>query len=188
MGLRRAYWRLRRAATKALAFWTLAAATAGLYMVMSFWSLPQIDLGENLKPFDMRYFGYTIDQADAYLSALSPVQVAFYRNVQHTLDLFFPPLWALTLFFAIAALAPRWLGAWRWALAAIALPTAFLDWQENFAVGRMLAVGAGKLSEELVQPASQWTVLKFGLNFTVLALLLVLLVARGLAKLRAARA
>lgn len=164
---------------RALAFWILAAAAATLYLVMTFWSLPQVNLGEKLKPFDLRYFGYTLDQAKEYVSALAPVQVAFYRDVQHTLDLFFPPLWALTLFFAIAALAPRRLGAWRWALAAVALPTAFFDLQENFAVGRMLAVGADRLTEELVQPASQWTVLKFGLNFVVLALLLVLLVGRA---------
>jgi hypothetical protein len=170
---------------RAVAFWALAAATAGLYLVMAASSLPQLDVGGELKPFDLRLWGYTLEQATAYLTCLSPEQVAFYRDVQHTLDLFFPVLWTLTLFFAIAALAPRATGGWKWVLAALALPLAFFDLQENFAVDRMLAAGADGLTADLVQEASGWTVLKFGMTGVVLMLLLVLLARWGLARLLA---
>lgn len=164
---------------KIAAFWVLFVGTMAIYLVMVLWSLPQLSAAAGgLAPFDLR-FGYTLAEAQQFLAALPPEQNAFYRHTQHLLDLFFPPLWSLMLFFAIAALAPRVIGPWKWVLAALALPLAVFDLLENFAVDRMLTAGADDLTPELANTASQWTTLKAGLTTVVMTLLLVLLVTKG---------
>lgn len=169
---------------KVASFWVLFGVTMAIYLAMVLWSLPLLSAATGgLAPFDLR-FGYSLAEAQAFLAALPPEQNAFYANTQHLLDLVFPPLWSLTLFFAIAALAPPAIGAWKWALAALALPLAFFDLMENFAVDRMLAAGADGLTPELVQAASRWTMLKAGLTTLVLTLLLILLIAYWVRRLR----
>ncbi|MCP4382693.1 MAG: hypothetical protein GY798_14955 [Hyphomicrobiales bacterium] len=161
-----------------IAFWGLLVVTVAVYVAMVAWSLPFIaaDAG-GLIPFDMQPTGYGFDAALAFVGGLSPEGVAFYLDVQHSLDLIYPALLAATLFFAIAELARNRTGRWRWLLAAAAIPGAIFDWLENSAVATMLAAGPDGLTPEMVETASRWTILKSG--FTTLAMAIVVVLIAG---------
>ena len=95
-------------------FWGLFGLTFAIYAAMLGWSLPVVAAAAGgLVPFDMRPGGYGFADAHAFLVALSPEGARFYVNIQQKLDIAYPGLLALTLLFAIAALLPRRLGAWR---------------------------------------------------------------------------
>lgn len=163
---------------KRLAFWILFAVTLAVYAVMLVWTLPAITAAAGgLPPFDMRPGGYGFEDAQAFLAALSAEGRTLYLGPQHMLDLAYPALITLTLFFAIASLLPgRW-GALRWVVALPALAIAVFDYLENMAVTAMLEAGPDRLTPDLVATASGWTVLKSGVSTVVMsALLLVLLV------------
>ena len=169
--------------------WLLAAATLAVYLIMVAWTLPMISAGAGgLAPFDLRPTGYTFDEAKAFLSALTPDASAFYRDVQHRLDLFFPGLLGVTVYFAIAGLLPARLGRWRFVLPLPVALAALFDWAENAAVSRMLAAGAEGITPELVAEASRWSVLKAGASTIAYTALLALLVFKGVVWLRRRRA
>jgi hypothetical protein len=168
-----------------IAFWVLFAVTLGVYLVMVAWSLPAVsDAAVGLAPFDMRPGGYSFDEAKAFLSALSPEGADFYRNVQQRFDLFYPALSAATLFFAIAVLAPKSWGVWRWVAALTAVPGAVGDYLENHAVAGMLALGADGITPGVVARASMWTLVKSSFTTLAMAILLLLLILSGVRKLR----
>ncbi|MBO6719962.1 MAG: hypothetical protein JJ913_18560 [Rhizobiaceae bacterium] len=166
-------------------FWLLSAATLVLYLVMVKWSLPYIaSEAGGLAAFDMRPVGYTFDDAHAFLAALSDAGNAFYRDVQHQLDLLFPGLLAAWLFLTIAALLPSRLGYWRYVIAAPVILTAVFDWAENGAVAGMLAAGTDGLTEEMVRTANGWTIAKATASTVAYTALLVLLIWKGVARWR----
>src|SRR5262245_31693213 len=120
-------------------FWVLFAATLVVYAAMLGWSLPTVSAAAGgLPPFDLRPGGYSLEEAQQFLTALSPDGAAFYLDVQHMLDMLYPPLSSLTMFFALAWLLPRGLGVWRFAFAAPALVIAVFDHFEDAAVTAML--------------------------------------------------
>ena len=172
-----------------LAFWLLFLVTVAVYGAMVAWTLPTIaaDAG-GLIPFDLQPTGYGYDGALAFVGALSPTGVAFYLEVQHSLDLVYPALLAATLFFAIAALAKSRTGRWRWLLAATALPGALFDWLENSAVATMLAAGPDGLTPEMVTTASRWTVLKSGFTTLAMAVVVVLIIGHAVQWVRGRKA
>ncbi len=134
-------------ARRTVAFWILFAITAALYIVMIAWSLPEVSKAAGgLAPFDIRPHGYSLEEAKAFVAALSPDGKAFYLDVQERLDLFYPALLSATLFFAIYLLVPAGWGAWRWVLALAAIPSAVFDYLENHAVAAMLGLGADALT------------------------------------------
>jgi hypothetical protein len=152
-------------------FWTCFAAAMAIYTIMIRWSLPAItDAAGGLAPFDMRPLGYTLADAKAFLTAIDPGTIKFYRDVQLTLDLFFPALITISLFLGIYLVLPTRFGAWRWAIAALPLPIAPFDCLENKLIGVMLASGPEKITADLVSTASRWTVLKS--SFTTASILL----------------
>ena len=166
-------------------FWLLSAATMVLYLAMVLWSLPYIaSEAGGLAAFDMRPIGYTFDDAHAFIAALSEEGSAFYRDVQHRLDLLFPGLMAVWLFFTIATLLPARLGYWRYAIAAPVILTAVFDWSENLAVAGMLAAGADGLTEEMVRTANGWSIAKATASTVAYTALLVLLIWKGVARRR----
>lgn len=169
-------------------FWLLAAATIGIYLAMVLWSLPHIAAqAGGAMPFDMRSTGYTFDEARAFLAALSPEGSAFYRDVQHRLDIIFPGLMAATVYLAIAALLPARLGRWRFLLPLPVVLTAAFDWAENAAVSRMLAAGADGITRDLSEQANRWSVLKAGASAIAYSVLLVLLLGAGFRRFRQRR-
>lgn len=159
------------------AFWILAGATLALYLTIVLWSLPTVAAAAGgLAPFDLRPGGYSFEEVQAFLAALTPEGAAFYDQVQHRLDIFFPALIALTIYFAIAALLPRSLGGWRFVLAAPALLLAPFDWIENAAVGEMLQAGAEGVTTGMANAASGWTQAKSLMTTVVMSALLLLLI------------
>jgi len=156
-----------------LTYWGLFGLTLAVYALMLGWSLPTVSAAAGgLAPFDMRPGGYSHAEAMAFLSALTADGARFYLDVQQRLDIVYPALIALTLFFSIAAMAPRRLGRWRWALAIVALPIAIFDYLENHAIALMIAAGPRGLTPELVAEASRWTVLKSGTTTIAMVILL----------------
>jgi membrane protease YdiL (CAAX protease family) len=165
-------------------FWGLFSLTFAIYATMLGWSLPSIAVAaDGLAPFDMRPGGYSFAEAYAFLAVLSSEGTEFYLNVQRKLDTAYPGLLALTLFFAIAALLPRRIGAWRWIVATIALPVGAFDYIENHAVAQMIEAGATGLTADLVATASQWTMLKSGASTVAMSVVLVLLLWRAARRL-----
>jgi len=152
-------------------FWICFAAAMAIYIAMILWSLPVItEAAGGLAPFDMRPFGYTLVDAQAFLAAIDPETIKFYRNVQLTLDLFYPALITISLVLGIYLLLPARFGAWRWVIAALPLLIAPFDYLENNLIGVMLASGPEMVSTDLVSAASRWTMLKS--SFTTASMLL----------------
>ena len=162
-------------------FWGLFSLTIATYATMLWWSLPTVaGAAGGLVPFDMRPGGYSFAEAQEFLSALTPEGANFYVKSQQKLDLAYPALLALTLFFAIAAKLPRRIGAWRWLVAGIALPVAVFDYLENHSVAQMVDAGPTGITMHLVATASQWTVSKAGASTLAMTLLLILLLWRAM--------
>ena len=162
-------------------FWGLFSLTIATYATMLWWSLPTVaGAAGGLVPFDMRPGGYSFAEAQEFLSALTPEGANFYVKSQQKLDLAYPALLALTLFFAIAAKLPRRIGAWRWLVAGIALPVAAFDYLENHSVAQMVDAGPTGITMHLVATASQWTVSKAGASTLAMTLLLILLLWRAM--------
>lgn len=142
-------------------YWLIFALTMAVYLTMVLWSLPQIAaMAGGLTPFDMRPTGYTVDQATAFLAALSSDGVSFYLNVQHLLDAAYPAMLAVVLAIGaqgLAAARAKWMGILT-GIAAI-LGSAF-DYLENGAVRAMLLAGPEGIDDQIARQASQWTVLK----------------------------
>lgn len=168
-----------------VAFWVLFTMTVAIYLAMVAWSLPLIAAAAGgLTPFDMRPTGYGFDAAHAFLTALSPDGIAFYLEVQHTLDLLYPALLAATLFFAIAGLARDRIGGWRWVLAASVIPGSIFDWLENASVATMLNAGSDGLTSGMVETANRWTALKSLFTTIAMAVLAVLLIGWAVRAIR----
>ena len=157
------------------AFWASFATAAVVYLVMVLWSLPKIAAeAGGAMPFDMRPAGYTLEDAQAFLTALSPEGNAFYRETQHRLDSLYPPLLEATLGLGLWIMAPctsPWLRA---SLALFAVPGMVFDLTENLLVADMLMSQAGSPDAELAMLASAATVLKSVFTTLAMSLLLIL--------------
>ncbi|GGE39817.1 hypothetical protein [Actibacterium pelagium] len=162
-------------------FWILVAVTLGVYLVMVFWSLPLIaEAAGGQTPFDMRPGGYSYDDAQAFLVALSPEGRAFYLSTQHKFDLIYPPLLGLMLGFAL------WhqLGGVPKPLRLISVllcgAVTITDLWENALVAQMLRLDPTDLTTEIVAKASGVTVAKSTLTTIAMGLLLVAICVRAL--------
>ena len=156
-----------------LLFWSILAATLGVYTAMIFWSIPAISAEAGGLPiFDMRPGGYTFAEAQDFLMALTPEGAKFYLRVQHRLDLAYPALLAVATGWAMVLLLPRW--RWRYLLPLVPLPGMVFDYLENRAVSVMLAAGAQGLTPEMVAQASVFSRLKAAFTTLSLGLLLIL--------------
>jgi hypothetical protein len=165
-------------------FWLVFAVMAAIYAVMLIWTLPTISAeAGGLMPFDTRPFGYSFEEAKAFLTALSADGRALYLGEQHFLDLFYPALLAATLILAAIVLTSP--GLLRWLLSVPAALGLVFDYLENRAVGRMLEAGPDGLTETLVSEASRWTVLKSAFTTIAIVAVIVLLVVRFVARRRA---
>lgn len=166
--------------TARLAFWFLAGATLVVYLFMVLLTLPYIQgQAGGLAPFDLRPFGYSFDEAKAFLAALSPEGAAYYLGPQHWLDLVFPALIAATLYCALVVLLRPYMGGGGRFLAALAVFVAVFDWLENRAVAGLLKAGADGITADMVATASRWTALKSGVSTLVYAAVVVLAIIAG---------
>ena len=154
-------------------FWFILALTLADYAIMALWSLPHLLSFSGTPIFDVRFSGYSFEQARDILEALGPEGRAFYQNFQHPLDTAYPALLALSLGLAIFLLLPaRWKAA-RLLLSLVPLPGMIFDYMENADVAALLRTGPDAISPSMVAAASRNTVLKAQLDSTALALLLI---------------
>lgn len=148
-------------------------AATGFFLLMICVSLAHIETLSGLRPFDMRPGGYSVEQANALLSALGSSGRHYYLMRQIPLDLAYPALMALTLVSLL-----KWLrlhevnhrlfriGIWFSILAALA------DYLENFGICVMI-LSWPEISANTVLAASVASIVKSGL--TTAAVLIVLL-------------
>lgn len=88
--------------------WALPLATVAAYAVLVGWFGPQVQAAAGgLTPFDLRVTGYGLNEAQAFLSALTPEGRAIYLGPIRVDDMIFPMLFTLTLCLPLR---------WRWRL------------------------------------------------------------------------
>ncbi|MEA2902789.1 MAG: hypothetical protein QOC56_1303 [Alphaproteobacteria bacterium] len=138
--------------------------SVGLWAFMVFVTLAYLRrVAGGLEPFDLRPFGYDVEEARALLAALSQIGRDYYANVQLQFDTAYPALYALS-----RGLLLLWLTAAgrtsnrplpvpvRLALLALPTATAAFDYLENDGIAAMLAAGP-QAAAELVARTSFWT-------------------------------
>ncbi len=149
--------------------WACFVIAMAIYVTMLVVTLPTLsNMANGLPAFDMRTFGYSVDQANEYLQALSEEGRRYYIDRQLVLDIFYPPLLSLTIFGA---------AMWGWshtrldsklatpASAVISLAITLFDYAENISVYFMLT--AADVPDGLIEAASLMTISKS--SFTILA-------------------
>jgi len=79
--------------TSRIALWVLSISAVFVLMAMNLWTVPIIrtDIGD-LRIFDNRPFGYGLEDAQVFLSALKPEGLELYLGLQRKLDTLFPIL------------------------------------------------------------------------------------------------
>lgn len=116
-----------------------------------------------LMPFDLRATGYSLAEAQAYLTAMTPAGRALYLGPIRLNDTVVPILLTLTLCLPLR----RW--HWGWSVPALAY--GLLDLAENRAVARLIQTGP-QVDGGSVALASALTMAKFVLAAVALVLAL----------------
>ena len=162
-----------------IVFWVLFAATTAIYAVMVMWSLPKIStMAGGLAPFDMRPMGYSLDEATAFLTALTDEGRTFYLSTQHWLDTFYPPLLALTLAIGLRIMSPVQSPAIKLLLVVIPILAMLADLFENTWVSFLLN-SPGYIDAGAVEYANVGTLIKSILTTLTMSLLLLFTSAWG---------
>ena len=156
-------------------FWICFAASAAVYAVMLFWSLPKIAAAAGgLAPFDLRPAGYSLDEAKSFLAALSADGRDFYDHTQRALDSVYPLLLATTLgvgLWIVVPGSPHWV---REPLVLIPVLAMIADLTENQLIARMLDSPVQSLDATTVMMASTTTIVKSILTTYAISALLIL--------------
>ncbi|MDU8926274.1 hypothetical protein RXV86_02645 [Alisedimentitalea sp. MJ-SS2] len=159
-------------------FWFIFTAMLASWLAMNLWTVPQIEaLSGGLRLLDMRFTGYSFDEAQTFLAAIGDKGAGLYLGTQFWLDMIFPPLLGAVLFLSYRWLFPGWPGL---IIGSVSLIYVAVDYLENFAIAVMLRTGAENLTVEMVAAANQWTILKWSFALVGLVILIVglLLVVR----------
>jgi glucan phosphoethanolaminetransferase (alkaline phosphatase superfamily) len=144
-----------------LLFRVLLMAAIALYAVMALWSFPLIaENAGGLAGFDLRFFGYSADEARAFLSALSDTGRAHYLGIQHSLDLVYPAVLSLTLVLGVLRFGARLPLVVRLVLVLIPLAGAGADYVENVLVAEILTLPVADVTDAMIAQASLVTTLK----------------------------
>lgn len=139
-------------------FWLGFLVASGIYMAMALWSVPFIATEAGGRaPFDMRPMGYSLGDAQGFLTALSVEGRAFYLDVQQKLDIAYPAVLGLTLILGLQ-LALR--APWGTVFGLVALMATAADYFENYLVAGMLRTPPEALDAATVQVASFLTMSK----------------------------
>lgn len=134
-------------------YWALPLATLAAYALLLGYFAPQMmaDAG-GAWPFDLRLMGYSLAEARAYLTALSPDGAGVYLGPFRLLDTLVPLLVTATL------CLPLYRRGQFWFLPALAY--GLFDLAENIAVARLLHTGP-EVEAKAVALASSFTQAKF---------------------------
>lgn len=158
--------------SKDLRLWLgLLVSSQAIYLVMVLVTLPSIAAAAGgMVAFDLRPFGYSPTEAEAFLRALSDAGRSTYQRVQLPLDLLYPPLSAGFLISSALLLRRLWRGRGAEATplsvplrGALALPViaAVADLAENGALWFLLTTPQGTPPDYwLVELASGCTITK----------------------------
>lgn len=80
-------------------FWAIPAATLAAWLSMNLWTVPGIEeTAGGLRLLDMRFTGYSYEEAQEFVSALGDEGTALYPGAQYWLDMVFPPLLGAVIF------------------------------------------------------------------------------------------
>lgn len=147
-----------------------AVITLGICAVMNLYLIPGIEKSAGgLTVFDMNTFGYTYEQAKAFVSALTPDGLSLYLHIQLPLDFFYPVAYTACFVLCLIKLKSK--------KATLALPAilAVCDYAENILSIKMLT---GEFSKLTANIAAGFTVVKSLVMYAVIAIILVLFVLR----------
>ena len=125
---------------------------------------------EGLSNFDGRFWGYDVEAARAYLSALSGEGRGVYLGPYRWLDTAFPILATCAIGGAIWRSASGYSGVRRIAMLGVVAAYLVIDLSENAYVAKMLR-SEGPVSAELTDRASEMTQMKWALLAASLVLL-----------------
>lgn len=159
--------------------WGLPVLTAAVYAVLAlYFGGRLIALAEGQWPFDLRWAGYSLGEARAYLRVLAPQGFALALGPIAWLDTVFPALLGLTLLWWMRPFA----GAFGMVCVLAVMTYVALDWGENAAIRAMLTAGPDYVQLVEVVRASTFTSAKFA----ALALAMVLALRQILRRRRSA--
>lgn len=158
-------------------YWLIVALTLAIYAIMITWSLPYI-AGEaaGLTPFDMRPTGYSLAEAQSFLTVLSDQGRLFYLTTQHRLDLIYPALLGVVLTGAGRGLTQNGYRPIAFVIGFAAFLGAGADYTENMRVAAMLRAAPEALDAALVESASFATLIKSATTTVAMVLVLGLVV------------
>jgi len=157
------------------AYWLLLGATVSVFLAMVVWTLPTIRAeADGLRAFDLRFTGYTFDEAFDFLTALSADGRTLYGGWQSTLDAIFPPLLFATIAIAIWHLSADIRPITRYMIITVAAIAMAADSFENAYIRDMLIAGADGIDVDIVATASLATVVKSAATLVSLSALVVL--------------
>jgi hypothetical protein len=155
-------------------FWVCFILAATILAAMALYTFPTISAAAGgLTPFDLRPFGYSLEETKVFLTALTPEGRDFYLNTQHRLDTPYPILIAVSLALGGFLIAPSSPAVMRWLTTSVALPGAVFDYRENFLVTRLLKSNLESLDPDLAAAASFATLVKSLCNALAITLVLI---------------
>lgn len=162
-----------------MVFWALLLAALGLYVAMSAWTIPAITRAAGgLAPFDTRLLGYSVDEARAFLVALSDEGRRIYLGVQHRMDNAFPALYGGLLSVSIWRLSGSVTPILRAVLSAFPLIAMGFDYLENARVRALLLADPETVPPEAIVAANSATLGKTMLGAIAVLTILALIAAR----------
>lgn len=140
----------------------VAVVCAGVYGALILGGVWFLRAGpDQLLPFDLRFAGYQLADAQAYLAALPQEGRDWYLGPNRILDTVFPLLFAVLLGLILWRLTRGW---YYWSrLLLLTVPSGYLvlDLAENAVVADILRHAPDQLDTALVSLASSYTVTKF---------------------------
>ena len=152
-------------------FWVVFVGMLAAWFAMNFWTAPRIEeLAGGLRLLDMRFTGYSFDEAQRFLVVIGEEGVSLYLGWQLWLDMIFPPLLGAVLFMSYRRLFPGFPGL---AIGTLSLTFVVVDYLENFAIAEVLRAGPDALTPAMVLTADQWTTAKWSLALGGLVTLIV---------------
>lgn len=164
-------------------FWVLLLAALGLYVAMAVWTVPAITrAADGLAPLDTRLLGYSVDEARAFLTALSDEGRRIYLGVQHRMDNAFPVLYGGLLAMAIWRLSGTITPILRAVLSVFPLIAMSFDYLENARVRALLLADPDTIPPEAIVAANSATLGKTMLGAIAVLTILALIAARMAAR------
>jgi hypothetical protein len=132
--------------------WALPLATLAACLGLLGFCAVMLGAQSSGLPFDLRPLGYSLTEAQAYLSHLTPSGTALYLGPIRLMDTLFPILFTLTLCLPMRGRDQLWFLP--------ALAYGILDLSENIAVARILRAGT-EVQAHAVTLASGMTEAKY---------------------------